>query len=178
MGAGGRSACWGWGGGSELGQGTQAWACTLCSPDVGPFPARLPWPARHAAGGWCPPTTCPPNARGCHLPGLAQGTPGALLSPVPSPCSPLSSQPLSYLLALSLTPSSPTLLPLQTHTQGAQGAPCQPLAPATNSTAPREGAAAFSPAWGQAHLGSPAPVTWQLPFMPSPRPAQGGAART
>lgn len=106
----------GLGRGFRAGTGTQAWACTLCSHDVGPFPARLPWPARHAAGGWCPPITCPPNARGCHLPRLAQGTPGALLSPVPSLCSPLSSQPLSYPLALSLAPSSPTRLPLQTLT--------------------------------------------------------------
>lgn len=51
----------------------------------------------------------------------------------------LPSQPLFYPLTPSLAPSAPTLIaaPTDSHPRGAQSAPCQPLAPVTNSTAPR-----------------------------------------
>lgn len=75
--------------------GTQAQAYTLCGHAASPFPARLPWPAHHAARGQCPPAACPPNAQGCCPPRPAQGVPGALLScilsarlttPLPASC--------------------------------------------------------------------------------------------
>lgn len=124
-------ACWGWGGGFRAGTGTRAWACTLRSPDVGPigpFPARLPRPARRSL---------PPERRGCRRPRLAQGAPGPS-SPSPHPWGPLVSRLLCCPPALSSAPPAPTLL-----THRVLGGPHWPLARGSGAR-PRLGGKATS----------------------------------
>lgn len=92
--------------------GTQARACTLCSPDVGPFPACLPRPARPQLGAAARPQRAPRTPGAAAGPDLPRALPG-LLSPVPSamgttrlPSPPLPSCP--QLGPISPHPAAPT----------------------------------------------------------------------
>lgn len=104
---------WGWGGGFRAGQAREPGPAPAAAPTPAPFlPACLGLPAR----------ACPPSARGCRRPGLAQSAPSPPL-PVPSslgtaglPSSPLPS-------CHQLGPDSPPLL-----AHRALGAPRWPLA--------------------------------------------------
>lgn len=114
---------WGWGGGFRAGQAREPGPAPAAAPTPAPFlPARLSLPAR----------ACPPSARGCRRPGLAQSAPSPSL-PSPRPSGPPASRPLPCPPAPSLAPTAP---------------PCSH----TGRSVPHAGlwlwAVALSPGWG------------------------------
>lgn len=146
--------CWGWGGGSQQPAGTGA-----RKPGPVPSAALLPVSLLPACPslpttqlrGWGLPAACPPNARDCHLPRLAQGTPGALLSPVLSATS-------TAPLPASLLRSCPLLSPTHSHvaayglmyTWGTREAPPVPASSSSRqSHSPKVSGVLPSPGWGE-----------------------------
>ena len=137
--------------------GVQAWACALPSSAASPFlPACSSLPTAQLRG-WCPPAACPPDARGCHLPQLAQGAPAALLSvlpatfTVPLPASLLPSCPQATATAmLQLSPTGSHLAALQSHEytersgcpMPAAGPSCQFHSPEVSGVQPSPGGGA------------------------------------
>lgn len=134
--------------------GTRAWACTRCSPDAGPFPARPPQPARPRLSperpGLPPARTCPERSQ----------------SSSPRPLVPRDRRP--PVLSPALLPPA---WPRQPHSARTQGARCPTLASGS-------GQWRSARAGGQGHLWSPAPATWKFPFTWSPGLAHGRATRT
>lgn len=140
-------------------------------PATSPSAARLPGPARHTLGGWCPLAACPSSAHVRCLPRLAQGAPGAqtFSSPLihahhPSPILSPTSRPCQ------LPPCCPYRL---VRMQGSLGVPCCHW---LGSLIPQlQGQWTLAQPGGQGHLRSPAPAPWQLPVPLSPGPVHGSS---